>query len=66
MLYIKLLNINGICNTFVGYVLSTLGWLSLLSMISYQCYRRHGWGLSSCPEQNQTANPNYMLLVNRL
>lgn len=65
ILYIKLLNINDICNTFVGSVLSTLrGFIAALPVLINA--RRHGWALSSCPEQNQTANPNYMLLVNHL
>ncbi len=62
-MYIKLLNFNNICNTFVGYAYP--GGLSLLSLLSSHA-RLHGCAGSSCPEQNNTANPNCMLIVNHL
>ncbi len=59
-MYIKLLNFNNICNTFVGYVLFTLGVITALPALIHA--RLHGCAGSSCPEQTHTANPNCMLI----
>ncbi len=59
-MYIKLLNFNNICNTFVGYVLFTLGVITVLPALIHA--RLHGCARSSCPEQNHTANTNCMLI----
>ncbi len=51
---------------FGGYQHMVLFWGVIAALPALIHARLHGCAGSSCPEQNHTANPNHMLIVNHL